>query len=678
MLIFDIETDGLLDTVSMIHLICIKDTETGAEETYTDATHYDMDVRGDAAGDIIERTGTIADGIDRLWAADCLAGANICGYDIPVLERLASFRLPTDTLLFDTVIAGKVIFPDIKGMDFGAVNKGIIPKAFVKSGMVGRHGVKAWAHRVKAFSDYGVFRDNPIDIQLKGDFNPKDFGYTWENVPFLSAMDSYCKDDVRATHSIIQYFQQHKLYRPSAVYRECRAAHIIKTQCMHGVRFDEEAAMKLLSELQERYAELQDQCANAFPNWYVPDGPFVVTPSCSGKGLFMPRRDHSGHGYVEGAPLTKVKCNVFNPTSRQQIGDRFINVHGWTPVELTDKGAPKVDETTLKSLPYPMSSEIAELLMINKRLGQLANGKQAWLAHYDKATGRIYGDIDTLGTVSSRCAHKNPNLGQVPSVRNPYGTECRALFIPSDGRVMVGADADGLEGRCLGDALYPFDNGAFITVILAGNKAEGTDLHTRNMRSMGMSSRDNAKTAFYAWLYGCADPTLGAYYVGDLPKEKQLEFMERYSPGPERQSAYAAIGRRVRSGLLKGIPGMERLIKSVQQEASTGYITALDGRKLRVRAKNSALNLKLQGAGAIVMKEALIQSDKLLKKDVGSRNYDFVLNVHDEFQLEAVPDLADAAGQCMRAGIIRAGEVLGMSCPLDAEYKIGASWAETH
>jgi len=60
------------------------------------------------------------------------------------------------------------------------------------------------------------------------------------------------------------------------------------------------------------------------------------------------------------------------------------------------------------------------------------------------------------------------------------------------------------------------------------------------------------------------------------------------------------------------------------------------------------------------------------------REYTFVGNIHDEFQAEVKPDLAETYGQLAVQAIKQAGKDLKLLCPMDGEYKIGKSWAETH
>jgi DNA polymerase I-like protein with 3'-5' exonuclease and polymerase domains len=119
---------------------------------------------------------------------------------------------------------------------------------------------------------------------------------------------------------------------------------------------------------------------------------------------------------------------------------------------------------------------------------------------------------------------------------------------------------------------------------------------------------------------------------------------------------------------------------AVEKAAERGYVFGLDGRKIYIRSAHSALNALLQGAGAVVMKQALVILDGKLKAQylVPGKDYEFVLNIHDEFQIEVSESLAGLVAKEARQSIIEAGQVLNLRCPLDGEAKIGSNWAETH
>ena len=141
----------------------------------------------------------------------------------------------------------------------------------------------------------------------------------------------------------------------------------------------------------------------------------------------------------------------------------------------------------LSSLPYPEAKLLSEYLLLDKRLGQLSDGQQAWLKAVDGITDRIHGRVNTNGTVTGRCTHHSPNMAQVPAVGAPYGKECRSLFGPPEGYYQIGCDASGLELRCLAHYLARYDGGAYAQVVLHG------DIHTTNQKAAGLPDRNSAK-----------------------------------------------------------------------------------------------------------------------------------------------------------------------------------------
>ena len=105
-----------------------------------------------------------------------------------------------------------------------------------------------------------------------------------------------------------------------------------------------------------------------------------------------------------------------------------------------------------------------------------------------------------------------------------------------------------------------------------------------------------------------------------------------------------------------------------------GYIRAIDKRILTIRSQHSALNALNQSCAAIIMKKALtILWEKLKNKDAF-----VVANIHDEFQIEARPEIADEVGKIAVDSIIEAGLHFRLRVPLGAEYRVGKNWAETH
>ena len=328
----------------------------------------------------------------------------------------------------------------------------------------------------------------------------------------------------------------------------------------------------------------------------------------------------------------KDKVEVFLVGSRQQIASRLSSVGAvWT--RETPTGRPMVDESTLKENSHiPEVSLVLEYMTLQKRSGMV----KSWLNAYQN-DGRIHGRVNPCGAITGRMTHNSPNMAQIPS--EALYREC---FVAPEGRVIVGADASQLELRCLA---HYMKSERYINEIVSG------DVHTANQLAAGLSSRDVAKTFIYAFIYGAGAEKLGAIIGGS-----------------------SRAGSKARSSLLNNLPELAELIERVQRIASEGTLPGIDGRRLRVRTQHAALNTMLQGCGAIVMKKALL----LALERLDLSRCALVASVHDEYQCEADIDYAETVGETLVWGIREAGVALGMRCPMDGEYKIGSSWAETH
>ena len=423
-LVFDIETDGLLPDVTKAHCIVLKDIDTN---------------------EIIKPK--LKKAMQLLSEADEIIGHNIIKYDIPALQKLYGFY--TEAKIFDTIVAARLMYPDIKDRDFRK-------KDFPKN-MIGRHSLEAWGHRIGNYKSHIVT--------------------DWKE--FTQEMLDYCVQDVEVTATLYNILTQSK--QPEALELEHKVAQIIFRQEQHGFSFDRTAAEKLFSKLNTRRLELEEELQNIFP-------PIVE------KTKFIPKVNNKSRGYIKGQEIIKEKTVPFNPSSRMHIAQRLKEKYNWQPEEFTPDGKPKVDETVLEKLEYSEAKILSEHFLIEKRIAQLAVGAQAWLKQ--EKDGRIHGNCNTNSTVTGRASHTHPNLGQVPSVIKPFGKECRQLFRASPGYKLVGIDISGLEVRMLAHYLAKYDNGDYADVVING------DIHTKTQELAGLDTRDIAKRFYYCFLYG--------------------------------------------------------------------------------------------------------------------------------------------------------------------------------
>jgi len=415
---------------------------------------------------------------------------------------------------------------------------------------------------------------------------------------------------------------------PEWVTLEHQVAQILTQQEQHGWYFDEQAARELESTLRREYEETTQLLRNRYP--------FVRGSE------FTPKRTNSRSGYVEGATLTKLKD--FNPTSRDHISWILQTHYGWTPTSLTASGKAVIDETVLKELGTDIALQFLTLLDLTKQLGMISEGVNAWQKLCTKS--RIHHHC-SVATATFRCAHRSPNLGQVPS-----DERFRRLFIATPGKRLVGSDLSGIELRMLAHYLGRFDGGRYARVLLEG------DIHQENADKIGVT-RSQVKTISYAFLYGAGDIRIGHAYDKLLSEDKARK-----------------KGKEIRKAYIQAIPGLKELLEAVHKASERGYVLGLDKRKILVDKAHKSLNYLLQGSAAIVAKKwMVITNDHIKKMDLCCNQLAFV---HDELQYESAPEHVDDLKSLLILSAAEAGEYYSMRIPIGAESKDGISWADTH
>lgn len=682
MLISDIETNGLIETVSKFHCAVNIDFATGKVKRYRpdDFESYIKDLEAEAAK---------PDGL--------IVFHNGIKYDHPVLDILKRARLGRRLNIpkgrvFDTLVASRLVYSNIKDRDGALMRSGKLPGK-----LCGSHSLKAWGYRL------GV---------LKGTYGEQE--EAWEY--FSEEMLDYCEQDVRVTKLLLEKLLSDKFYfggdHPMgmhAVRLEHQAAWTLAQMERNGFPFNQEGAERLFVELAGRRSELLIKLIKTFGSWYQPKGgdkffthpktgepltkyPRVKIPKVGGiwVGDGKKKRKDKRETFA-GAPYTPIEHITFNPASRQHLV-KVLKEAGWVPTEFTDAGAPKVDDEVLEDVrvddPKAQASIklVQEYLMIQKRIGQLAEGDNAWMKKVG-ADGCMHGSVNPNGAVTGRATHAFPNMAQVPSSTAPYGPECRDLFGAKYlGWVQVGIDASGLELRCLGHFGAPFDQGLYAETVLNG------DIHWVNGQAAGIcpqeprdkhneyheARRAIAKTFIYAFLYGAGDAKVGGYVGGGAKEGKELKksFLEN-------TPSIAALREALDMQLIES-QKWNQALKKFDVKWKRRWLRGLDGRKVHVRSTHSALNTLLQSAGALICKAWIVELERILIEDCGlihgwDGDFAYMAWVHDEVQVaakdQATAELIVEMGQKAMRNV---QELFNFRCRLDTEGKIGGTWKDCH
>jgi hypothetical protein len=166
MLVFDLETDGLLNDLTKIHCLVIYDSDTDTTIVYNDQGNEEPIVRG----------------VQRLEDADVIVGHNIIGFDIPAIRRIYPWFMPTAFVL-DTLLLSRLYHTDILDID----KKRSVSNMPLQT--YGRHSLESYGYRLGEY---------------KGEF-----GKTTDWQDWSPAMETYCSQDVKVTTKLCDHFHKY-------------------------------------------------------------------------------------------------------------------------------------------------------------------------------------------------------------------------------------------------------------------------------------------------------------------------------------------------------------------------------------------------------------------------------------------------------------------------------------
>lgn len=384
-------------------------------------------------------------------------------------------------------------------------------------------------------------------------------------------------------------------------------------------------------------------------------------------------------------PITycKVKRTPFNPRSVRQIVER-LHEAGWKPYERTktyitkkrnrekisetlDTYGWKVNEANLSTLPEDAPEGckyLIEHILLSARRRTLAE----WRAAFVNSTGRIHGRYNPLGTVTQRCSHSNPNMGNIATKKTikynsqrlrtlatDLGGRMRSFWLAPEGGWLVGTDMESAHLRIFAHLI---DDKEFTQSLISGKKEDGTDPHSVNKRRLGIlcPDRDRAKTFIFSFLNGAGASKVAEIFGCSLPEA--TEVLDAY---------------------VKAYPGLEKLKQEViPRDAQRGYFVGIDGRLVKADSEHKMIGMYLQNMESVLMKYAWIDwYDNLIRQGIDFRPVNWV---HDEWVTEtgSSKEVACFIGQTQSDSIRRIGEDFKLRCPMGGEYKVGKNWLEVH
>jgi DNA polymerase-1 len=366
------------------------------------------------------------------------------------------------------------------------------------------------------------------------------------------------------------------------------------------------------------------------------------------------------------AEIQTLAGEPLNPGSPKQLGDILFGKFGLpggtkTKTGQWSTGARVLDE--LAEQGHRLPRKILDWRQVSKLKSTYTDALPGYV---DARTHRVHTSYALAATPTGRLSSSEPNLQNIP-IRTEEGRKIRRAFIATDGHKLVSADYSQIELRLLAE----------IADIEQLKKAfrEGLDIHAMTASEMfgvpvkGMPGevRRRAKAINFGIIYG-----ISAFGLAN-----QL--------GIEREEAGAYIKK-----YFERFPGIRDYMDETKASAKkNGYVLTLFGRKCHypeivhsnasIRAFNerAAINARLQGTAADIIRRAMVRMDAALAKKKLSAQ--MLLQVHDELVFEVPDDEVEATLPVVKKVMEDAPmPALSLAVPLAVDARAAHNWDEAH
>ncbi len=275
--------------------------------------------------------------------------------------------------------------------------------------------------------------------------------------------------------------------------------------------------------------------------------------------------------------------------------------------------------------------------------------------------GRIRSTFRQNIAATGRLSSQDPNLQNLP-IKTDEGRLIRKAFRAEEGKILIDADYSQIELRILAS--------------LSGDRhmidafKDGVDIHTKtaskvfhtDLDKVTKRQRSEAKAVNFGIIYGISDYGLSQNL--NIPRKEAKEYIDNY------MASYPSIKEYMDSIVEKAKEDgyVETLFKRRR------YVPEINSRNFNVRSfgQRVALNTPIQGTAADIIKIAMIETDKNLKK--AGLDAKIVLQIHDEIILEAYEECKDEAIKILRESMEAAAD---LKVPLIVDIDTGVSMYES-
>jgi len=634
--VFDLEANGLHDTVTTIWCGVFKNISTGEIKKF-----YPVPFEG---GDPYY----LHYMIKFMDTVHTLVGHNILQYDFPILEKLYGYKYKGNKI--DTLVWSKMLQP-----------KRPVPYSCPIKNRP--HSVETWGYRVG-----------------RGKPSHED----WSQ--FSMEMLHRCTEDVEIQHliylALLKEMENHDW--EAASWLNGRLFEILGKQEAYGWLVDKKwmdytihMATRWIDKIDKVLAprlpvvlEISETKTKGEYN-YVKE-PFLKSGRYKSNILdWFEKVGWNPDSRIVGGPFCRVSYRPLDPSSRVE-SIAYLLESGWIPKDWnTNDDGERTSPKFSKDDPFE-GVEGREGKMLAKRV-QIRHRRSSveGLEKLIRADGRIASRVTNLAE-TGRATHSG--IVNIPNLNSFMGKWMRKMFICPPDKVLVSVDSASCQDRMLAARV---GDPNFTNILLYGKKEEGTAIHNVNQKNLAEAGYqvhyNMSKNINFAFKFGASDNKLGKMVKGT--KED---------------------GARVRVAMLKVSPGFSDLVEKITGEWRLnakkrpnkwggieyydGWLRGLDGRPIFIDSEHKLLVYLLQSDEAIMMALAyVILYDWCEQRGwEWGKDWAYVCWYHDEYTAEVNPEIANDFKYLAEQAISTAGSMLNIACPHVGDGNIGKNWAEVH
>jgi len=353
----------------------------------------------------------------------------------------------------------------------------------------------------------------------------------------------------------------------------------------------------------------------------------------------------------------------FNLASPKQLGEVLFDKLQLDPkAKKTKSGQYATGEEVLSKL--AADNEIIQSILDFRQMVKLKSTYvDALPTLINSKTGRIHTTYNQFVAATGRLSSTNPNLQNIP-IRTERGREIRKAFVPRDeNHVLLAADYSQIELRIM--AAFSGDE----SMIEAFNN--GRDIHATTaakifqvpLEEVTSDMRRKAKTANFGIIYGIS--AFGLSQRLSIPRGEAKEIIDAYfNEFPAvKQYMDGAIEKARANEFVETILGRRRYLRDINSRNAT----------MRGYAERNAINAPIQGSAADLIKVAMIDVHKWMKKE-GLKSK-MILQVHDELVFDAHKDEVEIL-KANIPGLM--SNAIKLEVPIEVEVGTGSDWLQAH